>query len=191
MIVTHLFSWRRFHHARFTFHCSKCPTVSQNLKFVTIITTVGSVISTTMHKFTTRLSSTVTITMVTQLNLNEILSHSNTTLARWRPFTFHLLLTSFNGYSLDSATVYFCHIISSAQTFLTLIITTTSNNSVINEFNESLHNKTFTVDERTKTARSKCTTAGRAPVFLSRRAARLPRFLQGGETRWRPTNLPM
>jgi len=177
MIVTHLFSWRRFHHARFTFHCSKCSTISQNLKFVTIITTLRSVKSTTMHEYTTRLSSTFTITMVTQLNRNEILSHSNTTLARWRPFTFHLLLTSFNGYSLDSAAVYFCCIISSAQTFFTLIITTTSNNSVISEFNESLHNKTFTMGNSTKTARRKCTTAGRAPVFFCRRAARLPRFL--------------
>jgi len=122
MTVTHLFSWCRFHHARFTFHCSKCSTISQNLKFVTITTDVKSVKSTTMHEYTTRLSSTVTITMVTQLNRNEILSHSNTTLARWRPFTFHLLLTSFNGYSLDSATVYFCRIISSAQTFLTLLL---------------------------------------------------------------------
>lgn len=113
MIVTHLFCWRRLHHSRFTFHCSECSTRFQNLKLVTIITIVLYINLTTIHEYTINLSSAVTITMVTHPNRNERLLHSNATLARWRPFTFHLLLTSFDGYSLGSATVYFCRNFSS------------------------------------------------------------------------------
>jgi len=56
-----------------------------------------------MLKHATKLFCAVTITMVTQRNRNQILSHSNTTLSIWRPLTFHLLLTSFDGFSLGAA----------------------------------------------------------------------------------------
>jgi hypothetical protein len=65
--------------------------------------------------------------MVTQLNRNEILSHSNTTLARWRPLTFHLLLAISDGYTLAARLFTFALSSPPTQTLLTLIIITSSN----------------------------------------------------------------